>query len=84
MKWHFQNDLIDSSINLNFSSIESFEFPNETLVTLVIDILKFRSSRHKSIYQGMCIRKERLYSSVTGTDALGGSVFKSLQQELIN
>ena len=38
LSWGFQ-DLIDTGIILRFCSIHSFGVPNETLVTLVIEIV---------------------------------------------
>ena len=45
LSWGFQDVLIDIGIILRFSNIMPFLFPDETPVTLIIDILKLSSSR---------------------------------------
>ena len=45
LSWGFQDVLIDIGIILRFSNIMPFLLPDETPVTLIIDILKLSSSR---------------------------------------
>ena len=54
--WGFQ-DLIDS--DTHFCSIQSCGVPNETLVSLIIDIFKL-SARNRSVYQGVHLSKKTL------------------------
>ena len=46
LSWCFQDVLIDIGIILRFSNIMPFLFPDETPVTLIIDILKMSIVRN--------------------------------------
>ena len=61
--WGFQDDLIDSSIILKFSSIYIYSlcyFQMKPQLLAVIDIFKVSSSRHKSVMR-MCILVKMIF-----------------------
>ena len=81
LSWCFQDDLGFSSI-LRFSRF--FLFPNDTLVTLEMNIFKLSSKRNKSVSHGVYLAKKGFTQVAQVQISQERPAFEGLQQVLMN